>query len=248
MTGEGCLENSDVEDPGADVAVGPLHLSHGRTDIAYTAEWLNAYEELQDSAHAAKGEEFAAFERLITASPGFKDDEKSLLDVGCCTGRYTRWADRSGFRRILGIDASPEAIAHCRFQSRRAQYVCSDAITYAKRAAEEGSSFTFVTIMFGTIDHFAEVEQSCLLQHLSRLLEPEGRLFASFWRRGQCDFPLYSPLEQGYLGRREVPASEWVTQNPQSGVQLSKSLITSRLEVLELKSPLNERGGKRLAR
>jgi SAM-dependent methyltransferase len=98
-----------------------------------------------------------------------------LLDLACGVGYGTRLlADRSsGVREALGVDLSPEAVAHARdrYGDARTRYAVGDAMRFT-----EADGFDTI-VSLETVEHLPEPER--FLARLADLLRPQGVLVAS---------------------------------------------------------------------
>lgn len=129
-------------------------------------------------------EEFTFFKALGDISG------RSVLDVACGTGLYSRRFKQRGARRVVGLDNSVGMIEYARHLEREVplgiEYVAQDAST----AAELGT-FDVVTATY--LLHYASSRQQMfeMCASLRRALAPGGRLVSI------CMNPsiLFSPVE-----------------------------------------------------
>ena len=100
---------------------------------------------------------------------------RSVLDVACGTGLYSRRIKQRGANRVVGVDSSEGMIAYARYQEQQAplgiEYVVQDA-------AAAGALGTFDVVMATYLLHYASsVEQMRgMCATLRRALAPGGRL------------------------------------------------------------------------
>lgn len=102
---------------------------------------------------------------LLDLRPG-----RSLLEVGCGTGKTTGWlAARVAPGRVTGVDFSPEMIARARGKGIDADFqqadVCEDPL---------GFDLYDVILCFHCFPHFRD--QAAALRNFAEALRPEGRL------------------------------------------------------------------------
>jgi malonyl-CoA O-methyltransferase len=94
----------------------------------------------------------------------------TALDLGCGTGRYTRWLQASGAARVVGVDRSPDMLRRAREQSRC--LVRADA-----RALPLASASVDLVVSGLVVGDFAEIETA--LADVARVLRPRGHLVYS---------------------------------------------------------------------
>lgn len=98
---------------------------------------------------------------------------KDVLDIACGEGYGSALLAKRA-RSVVGADVSAEVVEHA-----RAAY-CIDNLKYVRQDCRSldfpGASFDLV-VSFETIEHIAEQDQ--LLQHISRVLRPQGLLVIS---------------------------------------------------------------------
>nr|HPQ71848.1 class I SAM-dependent methyltransferase [bacterium] len=101
-----------------------------------------------------------------------------VLDVGCGLGEFSMLC-AAGAREVLGVDASPTAVAAARCAANElgvanATFVEGDVYELAKIAGEPGS---FDKILcFDLLEHLSDPES--VLQQIHALLRPGGRALA----------------------------------------------------------------------
>ena len=98
----------------------------------------------------------------------------SILDLGCGPGLYTQRLAARG-HSCVGIDYSPASIEHARQAASAAEaactYLCEDI-----RAAEFGTGYGLVTILYGEINVFRPEDVDALLSKAAEALAPGGWL------------------------------------------------------------------------
>lgn len=103
-----------------------------------------------------------------------------VLEVGCGIGIMARsLADYSGF--ILATDLSPENIQMAKriLQGSRADAIQFDVISDPLEPIENRGPFDLI-LMFDAIEHIPRDKTSDVIERLSRLLAPGGRLCLTF--------------------------------------------------------------------
>jgi ubiquinone/menaquinone biosynthesis C-methylase UbiE len=99
---------------------------------------------------------------------------KSVLDLACGEGYYSRTFKRLGARRVVGVDLSSKMIELARASERQSplgvEYVVGDAITY-----EPDEPFDIVAAAY--LLNYADTREKLLAmcQAISRSLRPGGR-------------------------------------------------------------------------
>jgi SAM-dependent methyltransferase len=95
-------------------------------------------------------------------------DTPRILDVGCGTGYNIEYMQQHGFRNIVGLDFSLEALKLCHSRGIT-QVVCGDGTL----PPFESSSFDVITAL-DMIEHVEDDVRA--LQELARILKPGGSL------------------------------------------------------------------------
>ena len=114
---------------------------------------------------------------------------KSVLDVGCGTGRFAIECARRGAARVVGVDFAPQMVRFCRDTARRqgvsdrAEFVCADVLRHRFHETFD------VVLALGLFDY---VKESDPLFKAIAALEPS--VFVA-------SFPRFKPLwsTQRYL-------------------------------------------------
>lgn len=97
-----------------------------------------------------------------------------VLDLGCGPGFYTARLARMG-HTCVGIDFSPASISHARAEAERAALRCEYRLEDLT-AADFGSGFDLVLLLFGELNTFAPADARALLAKARRALLPSGAL------------------------------------------------------------------------
>ncbi len=108
-----------------------------------------------------------------------------VLDVGCGNGRFAAFlADRGTRYRYLGIDASPELLAHAHGRSSSDETVRYHRADFLEEPIGDGSGHRFsLVVLFGVLHHVPGREQRlALLRSLARCLQPRGLLVVTAWQ------------------------------------------------------------------
>ncbi len=127
------------------------------------------------SQAAKKYDESAFFQkiagnRLMERLDYFKLQPKTILDVGCGTGYFTRQLKQKYFdAEVIGIDLANGMIDFCLGQSNSEQYICADALQLP--LADNSQELVFSNLTFQWI---SEIE--LLFKELHRVLKPNGLL------------------------------------------------------------------------
>lgn len=189
----------------------------------YNSEWLHRYESAVEQDAQLKLEEMNTFEdlldRYIVSQPTFN----SYLDIGTCTGRYLRWAAQNGFETIVGIDSSPDAIQYCsKALTFTPELHCLDITSVSEQKLQLilGKQFDLITIMFGTINHFDDIEQLEIIRRMSCILTENGRLIISSWIEGKCGFSMYEKATAELLSNRQISVDKMSRMAGLAGLKL----------------------------
>ncbi|GAA4357993.1 malonyl-ACP O-methyltransferase BioC [Kangiella marina] len=127
-------------------------------------------------SQAARSYDAAAFfqriagKRLFERLDYFKLAPKSIVDLGCGTGVFTReLSQRFPQAKVTGVDIAEGMIAWCKQQSQSEDYLCADAM---KLPFEDNS----LDLIFSNlaIQWLEDLPQ--LFAELNRVLKPEGLL------------------------------------------------------------------------
>ncbi len=123
------------------------------------------------------------FERVIECLPQRRG--QSILDVGCFAGTFLSLVDERWFPRQLGVDIVEKQVdyARARFGSERRRFA---HIARLEALEEIEERFDVITVI-EVIEHLAVPEIRALLERVSALLVPGGKLvlstpnYASIW-------------------------------------------------------------------
>lgn len=99
------------------------------------------------------------------------DREARILDLGCGHGAIVEAAQRAGYRRVEGVDASPEQVA-------MASELGIDGVRQGdlrQTLAELPPGSRDLIIMFDLLHYFAPDEQVAIIDQVNRALAPGGR-------------------------------------------------------------------------
>ncbi|AOE49184.1 malonyl-ACP O-methyltransferase BioC [Kangiella sediminilitoris] len=125
---------------------------------------------------AAKTYDAAAFfqriagERLYERLDYFKLEPKSIVDLGCGTGVFTReLSQRFTQAQVTGVDIAEGMIQWCQQQSSAERYLCADAMTLPFPDNSVDLIFSNLAIQWVN-------DLSALFQELNRVLRPDGLL------------------------------------------------------------------------
>jgi 2-polyprenyl-3-methyl-5-hydroxy-6-metoxy-1,4-benzoquinol methylase len=109
-----------------------------------------------------------------------------VLDLGCGSGSFARWARQAGAASVLGVDLSERMLSRARAET------CDPAITYLRTNIEDLTlpACSFDLVYSSLTLHYVE-DLSKLLRTLHACLSPQGRFVFS------VEHPIFSaPLEQ----------------------------------------------------
>jgi SAM-dependent methyltransferase len=131
---------------------------------------------LDDSHLWCQGEhKLPAFEQWLAYAPRIKTQRTpKLLDVGCGTGGFLKFASANGFR-AYGFDASRVQAEYARTLFPEVRHA-SSLQDYLKLLSQPDLKFDFITLW----DVFEHIRNPVpFLQQLGKSLEPGGQLFIS---------------------------------------------------------------------
>ena len=97
------------------------------------------------------------------------DREAAILDVGCGDGSLMAYLQQRGFAQLVGVDVSPEQVAHARRRGLRVE--CADVLTYLAGCA----STLDAVIAVDLLEHLTRDELVQLAPLIAAALKPNGR-------------------------------------------------------------------------
>jgi SAM-dependent methyltransferase len=157
----------------------------------------------------------------------------TLLDIGCNVGVLVDEANRRGFRAV-GLDLNPDAVAYG-VEHFRADLRCEPVQNHEGRASYDA------IVMNHTIEHIHDLRD--LLQHVRRLLKPDG-IFLALCPNAEGGIPrLLHLLNQRKSGRGS--AWLWYGYLPEEHVwqfgprSLRRVLDECGMEVLDVSARQN---------
>jgi malonyl-CoA O-methyltransferase len=95
-------------------------------------------------------------------------NDKSVLDLGCGTGKFCRLAEHQGAHTIHGIDLSPEMIAKCKELPGRSTFECDDVSSVKLTATFD---VVICSLVLGHIEHLRPT-----LIKITNAVKPGGML------------------------------------------------------------------------
>lgn len=128
-----------------------------------------------------------------------------ILDLGCGPGLYSSRLAQRG-HSCMGIDFSPASVAYARHYAQAHQLAC-DYCLDDLRAAEYGTGYDLVMLIFGEFNPFRPAEAQHILNKAYMALNDGGQLllevstFRAVQRQGQQCATWYT-LEQGLFSDR----------------------------------------------
>lgn len=99
------------------------------------------------------------------------DRDAVVLDLGCGHGTIVEFAHRAGYRRVTGVDRSPEQV----HQARRLGIEGVEEGDLFESIARAASNSVDVVICFDVIEHLTRDELVPLVDEVFRALKPGGR-------------------------------------------------------------------------
>ena len=127
-------------------------------------------------------------QQLMRESIDALPHRKLALDLGCAIGKTAEFLERY-FCRVRGFDICPQMIEQARARHRWQEYVSFEATDLEERIPADDGSVSFAVANFGAA---SEVSQH-LLQEVSRVLEPGGKGFLSFYNADAISNLWYYP-------------------------------------------------------
>lgn len=172
----------------------------------YNADMLRRYETLKGKADRVKNDEMLALDVLFERrkSGGARCD--SFLDLGTCTGRYLRWAQRREFSHVAGMDHSPHVARFC-----REEIGLRDCDIYTADCTEASSfvpisGIDLITMMMGTVHHLTANGVSQMMTSVAGIARDGAQFVISTWRHTPMDLELYNPREACDLATNDYAA------------------------------------------
>ncbi|MBF0183227.1 MAG: class I SAM-dependent methyltransferase [Magnetococcales bacterium] len=155
-------------------AISPTYV--GMTPSAIDADHLWC----QSDHKTAAFQQWQTLVQPLSTSPG-----GALLDVGCGTGGFLRYAAQQGWKPY-GFDASGVQAAHARQQFDQVRQA-TGCRAYLAQLAQPGLAFAMITL-WDVLEHLRAPQE--LMQELHAALDEKGLLFLSvpnsgalFWKR-----------------------------------------------------------------
>ena len=184
-------------------------------NIYDNAQFFAGYSQLRRSIEGLDGmAEWVSLRALLPDLCGLK-----LLDLGCGSGWFCRWARARGAAHVLGVDVSENMLA-------RAAAMTTDAgITYARADMEslELPATSFDLAYSSLALHYVE-NLAALLRTVRRALVTGGSLIVS------VEHPLFTaPTSPGWTpgrdGRKTWPVDSYLIEGPRTTDWLAKGVI-----------------------
>ena len=120
------------------------------------------------------------------------------LDLGCGTGRHLKLLNELGFKSILGLDSSTNALDACRIYNY-ADLICADNTNIPLEKNSIG-----IVIAWGSLHYNPEEDLPSMIKGIHRILVQGGHIFATL--RSERDT---------YLKRGEhLHGRTWMTELP----------------------------------
>ncbi|MDD3212434.1 MAG: class I SAM-dependent methyltransferase [Eubacteriales bacterium] len=181
---------------------------------------------------------------------------KSVVDLGCGTGRFTFWLEEKNPRTIIGVDLSDDML---RLAKAKAKALGSNAAFYKDDIARYHAEETFDLVFSSTTSHYIR-DLDALFTNIYSLLKPGGTCILSamnpvytaqypVWDGGDT-FPDDDAWTVRYMDRRERSYIQpWIEYNPSLDNFLSRSyqhtfsdyinaILRAKLTLLEAREPL----------
>lgn len=128
-----------------------------------------------------------------------------VLDVGCGGGLMAEPLARAG-AKVVGIDASPQAIEAARRHAQNQKLEIDYRVATAEALAQEGETFDLV-LALEIFEHVADRES--LLGAMAECVRPKGLLVAATLNRTKRSFLLAVVMAEYVLGWVPVGAHDW---------------------------------------
>ncbi len=150
---------------------------------------------------------------------------RSVLDLACGTGRYSRIAEQLGAARVIGVDSSAQMLGQIlRKDSGRVIQASMDALPFADA--------TFDVVICGlATGHLPPDAMRQAMAEMARVLRPGGDAFVS-------DF---HPALYRLGGRRTFIASDGQTYNvehyPHEFADYRQAAVAANMEIVAVREP-----------
>src|SRR5205085_229663 len=130
--------------------------------------------------------------------------EKAALDVGCGSGRWSRWLTQQG-ARVIGVDATEAML-----QAARAAAPGIDFRHMSATALEFPAASFDLAVCITVIQHLQPAEQLLAIAEICRVVRPGGHLVV---------LDLIDPHDKGAVVYPR-PSREWIEAYARHGAQL----------------------------
>jgi 2-polyprenyl-3-methyl-5-hydroxy-6-metoxy-1,4-benzoquinol methylase len=100
----------------------------------------------------------------------YERDSATILEIGCNRGYLLSVFGTLGFKRVYGVDLSPEDVEACKKIAPHANVVCGDAVEFLALRKEEFD----VILLKAVLEHMEKAQVMPFLQHIKRALRKGG--------------------------------------------------------------------------
>ncbi|GGZ89409.1 class I SAM-dependent methyltransferase [Algibacter mikhailovii] len=125
----------------------------------------------------------------------FKSEEKRLLDIGCGTGDFLKYAQENGWS-VSGIEPNSEARKIANKKTNKAVLNANELLSFEK------NSFDIITL-WHVLEHLPDLEDQ--ISHFNTLLKPNGKLVIAVPNYKSYDAKHY----KAYWAAYDVPRHLW---------------------------------------
>ncbi|MDD3335044.1 MAG: class I SAM-dependent methyltransferase [Eubacteriales bacterium] len=180
---------------------------------------------------------------------------KTVIDLGCGTGRFTFWLEKEGARRMVGADIADNMLS---IAQKKAQETGSRAVFMKADISAPFTDEKFDVLFSSTVTHYIQ-DLNALFRLIHGMLNQEGVAVLSVMHpvytaqypiRHDSVFPTDDEWTIRYLDRRErAYIQPWIEYNDSIDNFLSRSyhhtfsdygnaIIGAGLEIVEMQEPL----------
>lgn len=151
--------------------------------LLLTERWCDSYDSDYEK-HAFATRAYLNFERMLMDREISRlSNRGTVIDLGCATGRLTLPLSEH-FEHAIGYDLSPHMVAVARKNAKNHAFgprVSFNEVDIENGIPVDDATISFVVMNLGTASDVRNIKG--VFEEMSRVLEPGGRFFFSFYNR-----------------------------------------------------------------